>query len=124
MANTLPTTEDNRMNKNFRMLYWSAPLLVLAWIAGCNKTPEAGGVAPPSTSSAANVTDVDVTNHVKIALLQDAALKGFDISVITTKGDVRLIGVVDTQSQIDSAIKLARGADGVHAIHAELTLKK
>lgn len=112
------------MNKNFRTLYWTALLLALAWIAGCNKTPEAGGVASPSTSSAANVTDIDVTNHVKTALLQDAALKGFDISVITTKGDVRLIGIVDTQSQIDSAIKLAREADGAHAIHAELTLKK
>ena len=87
-------------------------MFALAFMAGCNKTPEAGGVALPSSSSAANVADVDVTTNVKTALLRDAALKGFEI------------GVVDTQSQIDAAIKLARGTDGVHAIHDELSVKK
>lgn len=112
------------MNIYLRTPFWSIAVVALALVAGCTKTPEAGGVPLPSTSNAANVADVDVTTNVKTALLRDAALKGFDIGVITLKGDVRLIGVVDTQSQIDAAIKLARGADGVHSIHDELTVKK
>jgi hyperosmotically inducible protein len=124
IAATLSTIEDTDMNKYRQTPFWGIALLALAFVAGCNKSPEAGGIALPSTSNAANVGDVDVTTNVKTALLQDAALKRFDINVITLKGDVRLIGVVDTQSQIEAAVKLARGAAGVHSIHDELTVKK
>lgn len=111
------------MNKHLRTQFWSVAVVTLALMAGCDKAPEAGGVAP-GTPNATNVADGDVTTNVKTALLQDTALKGLDINVITLKGDVRLIGIVDNQSQIDAAIKLARGADGVHSIHDELAIKK
>jgi osmotically-inducible protein OsmY len=71
-----------------------------------------------------NVSDLDVTEHVKTALQQNDALKGFDIGVVTLKGDVRLTGVVSSQAQIDEAIKIARAADGAHTVHDELTIKK
>ena len=61
---------------------------------------------------------------MKTALQQNDALKGFDITVITLKGDVRLMGVVNTQAQIDEAIRIARAANGAHTIHDELTVKK
>ena len=97
-------------------------------VIGCNKPPQTTTPTSPgstSTSKASdNVADADVTTNVKTALLRDAALNKFDINVVTLKGDVRLIGVVDTQAQIDAAIKVARGADGVHSIHDELVLKK
>lgn len=48
----------------------------------------------------------------------------FDINVATLKGDERVIGVLDDQSQIDEAIKIARASDGAHTIHDELTIKK
>ena len=64
-----------------------------------------------------------MTEHVKTALLQNESLKGFDISVVTLKGDVRLIGVLDSQAQIDEAIKIARASDGAHTIHDELTIR-
>jgi len=91
-------------------------------LSGCGKAPEA--TAPATATAAGNVADIDVTTNVKTALLQDAALKGFDISVVTLKGDVRLIGVLDNQAQVDTAIKLARAAEGAHTIHDELTVKK
>jgi len=47
-----------------------------------------------------------------------------DITVVTTKGDVRLTGILDSQAQIDEAIRIARAVNGVHAIHHELTIKK
>ena len=91
-------------------------------VGGCSKPPKVA--APVPTASVANVSDIDVTEHVKTALLQSKVLKGFDINVVTLKGDVRLIGVLDSQAQVDEAIKIARASDGTHAIHDELTIKK
>jgi hyperosmotically inducible protein len=97
-------------------------------ITGCNKTPDAastpGSQAGGSKSGGQEVSDNDVTTKVKTALISDDTLKGFDIAVVTTKGDVRLTGILDNQNQIDRANALARAVDGVHAIHDELTLKK
>ncbi|MFY7863683.1 MAG: BON domain-containing protein [Roseateles sp.] len=70
------------------------------------------------------MSDLDVTEHVKTALQSDPALKGFDIQVITLKGDVRLIGVLDSQAQIDETLRIARAAEGSHSIHDELMLKR
>jgi osmotically-inducible protein OsmY len=66
---------------------------------------------------------VDVTENVTTALLRNELLKGAQITVITTKGDVRLVGVLTSQAQIDAALATARTTDGVHALHNELTLK-
>ena len=93
-------------------------------LCGCGKPAEVTGTTLVPPAASANVADIDVTTKIKTALLQDAALKGFDITVITLKGDVRLIGMLDNQTQIDAAIKLARATDGAHSIHDELTIKK
>jgi osmotically-inducible protein OsmY len=102
----------------------AAALLLAAGVAGCSKPPEAAAAAPAASSPASNVADIDVTEHVKTALLQTNSLKGADITVVTLKGDVRLTGVLDSQAQIDEAIRIARAAEGAHTIHDELTLKK
>jgi len=59
-----------------------------------------------------------------LALQQNDSLKAFDIGVVTLKGDVRLSGMLDSQAQIDEALRIARAADGAHAVHDELTIKK
>jgi hypothetical protein len=117
-------------------IVFSAVLAAMLLVAGCNKVAEAPSALPekakpfgtlPSPMSPAaigNVSDVDVTEHVKTALQQSDLLKAFDITVVTLKGDVRLIGVLSSQAQIDEANRLARVADGVHAVHDELTIKK
>ena len=97
-----------------------AGLLVLA-LAACGKTPPGPAQVPQDATQTA---DVDVTTNVQTALLRDDQLKGLTITVVTLKGDVRLTGVVDSQSQIDRALVVARAADGMHTIHDELTLKK
>lgn len=97
-----------------------AVALVATLVVGCDQTPQV--VAP--TAAVGNVADNDVTEHVKTALQQDGSLKGSDIQVVTLKGDVRLIGVLERQAQIDQAIKIARAAEGAHTIHDELTVKK
>lgn len=95
--------------------------------AACSKAPEPGVASPaelPATGAGpVQVSDFDVTEHVKTALQNDEALKGFDIQVVTLKGDVRLIGVLNTQAQIDEALRIARAAEGAHSIHDELSLR-
>ncbi len=110
------------MNKRSGSLLVAASMAVAMVVGGCSKSPEA--TAPAASAVVGNVTDIDVTEHVKTAFQQNDALKGFDITVVTLKGDVRLTGVLDNQAQIDEAIKIARASDGAHTIHDELTIKK
>lgn len=105
---------------------WGHRLVLAAGIAllsACNPAPTPPVSAADITTAPGNVSDLDVTTAVKTALQSDDSLKAFDIQVVTTKGDVRLIGSVQTQSQIDGAIALTRQAPGAHAVHNELTLK-
>ena len=88
-------------------------------LAGCNAAPD-----PVANPAGANLSDIDVTEHVKTALRQSDVLKTFDIAVVTLKGDVRLNGIVESQAQIDEALRIARAADGAHSIHDELTIRK
>lgn len=93
-------------------------------LTACNKVDNPGPNQLPATSAAANVSDVDITTHVKSALNSEPGLAGLDITVVTTKGDIRLTGVVSSQAQVDTAISAARAAEGAHTIHNELTVKQ
>jgi hyperosmotically inducible periplasmic protein len=112
------------MNKRAEYLLLAAALVATMAVSGCNKPPEPMTTMPAVPVAAGNVSDIDVTEHVKTALHQNDLLKGFDISVETVKGDVRLMGLLDTQAQVDEAVRIARASEGAHAVHDELTLKK
>lgn len=103
----------NKRSKSFAFALISAALVLSG---GCSKAPE------PS-ASLDHVTDIEVSEHVKTALLGDELLKEFDITVVTLNGDVRLIGVLESQAQIDEAVRIAREAEGSHTVHDELTIK-
>jgi hyperosmotically inducible protein len=70
------------------------------------------------------VDDGIVTAKVKSALLSDPSVKGFDIAVATSKGEVQLSGFVDNQMQIDHAIEVARGVEGVQGVDNKMSVKK
>ena len=72
----------------------------------------------------AKIDDANVTGRVKTALLADPGIKSFDISVLTSKGEVQLTGFVDNQGQIDQAIRIARATEGASSVKNELTIKK
>jgi osmotically-inducible protein OsmY len=112
------------MNQRTELLFFAAAAAMAAMVGACSKVPDPAIMIPTVSTSMGNVSDGDVTEHVKTALVQDEALKSLNISVLTTKGDVLLTGGVDNQSQMDAAVKIAGAADGVHAVHNELTLKK
>jgi osmotically-inducible protein OsmY len=110
------------------LVFTAATVTTLMLLNGCGKPAPTASAGAPTTStvsgSESNVADVDVTTNVKTALLQTPNLQGHDIAVVTTKGDVRLTGVLDTQAQVDEALTVARATAGVHAIHDELSVKK
>ena len=70
------------------------------------------------------IDDSVVTAKVKSALLSDPGVKSSDISVVTRKGEVQLSGYVDNQGQINRAIDLARGVEGVRRVGNEMSIKK
>jgi hyperosmotically inducible protein len=70
------------------------------------------------------IDDGVVTAKVKSALLADAGVKSSDISVLTRKGRVQLSGYVDDQTQINRAINITRGVEGVQRVGNEMSIKK
>lgn len=67
----------------------------------------------PYESSQAPVSDTWITTKVKAELLANETVKGLDINVSTTNGVVTLAGVLDSRTQVDTAIRLARNVKGV-----------
>lgn len=112
------------MNQHRQRLLSAATAIALLGLGACGKAADPVAANPPASSATANVSDIDVTEHVKTVLSQTESLKGFDITVVTLKGDVRLTGVLDSQAQIDEALRIPRAAEGAHTIHDELTIKK
>jgi osmotically-inducible protein OsmY len=114
----------------------SLMLLAVFTLTACDKstpTYPTSTTAADDKSAVANVagsavpvamSDANISNDVKTALLRDEELKDFEINVVSTKGDVRLTGVVNSQSQINQAILIAEGVVGVKAVHDELTLQQ
>jgi hyperosmotically inducible periplasmic protein len=92
-------------------------------LAACNQAVNPIPAQSLAASAAAHGSDADVTTRVISALNNDPRLAGLDMAVITTKGDVRLTGVVSSQAQIDVALNTVRAVEGAHTIHNELTVK-
>jgi osmotically-inducible protein OsmY len=112
------------MKMHTKLLILSTAFFSITMLAGCNKPQETPATLQSGSTMGAEIKDSDVTIMVKTALLLDEKTKGFDITVATLKGDVRLTGVVENQNQIDYVKKLVRSIEGVHTIHDELSIKQ
>ena len=108
-----------------RTLVWlpGTALAGLLALGGCNKAPEPAVVPAPTITVGTVIDDSVVTAAVKSAFLADADVKSFDLKVETRKGEVQLSGFVDSQAQVDRAIVVARGVNGVKSIDNKLELK-
>lgn len=83
----------------------------------------AGAASSMAAAAGAVVDDAMITTKVKAALLADGGLKDIMIDVDTSKGDVTLSGAVSSQAQIDKALEIARGVEGVKNVDNKLTVK-
>jgi osmotically-inducible protein OsmY len=69
------------------------------------------------------VDDTVITTKVKSALLGDAAVKSFQITVETHQGVVQLSGFVDTSDQKSAAGNDASGVPNVKDVKNDLIVK-
>lgn len=108
------------------VMFTSALFLVLT---GCNRqsetsTPSAPSTTAPSTTVGTKIDDSVVTTRVKSALLSNPNIKSFDIAVVTRKNEVQLSGFVDNQTQVDRAIEITRGVEGVESVINKMSIKQ
>ncbi|SEK57656.1 BON domain-containing protein [Nitrosovibrio tenuis] len=116
------------MNIKNKFLVLTISLVGALSLAGCGKSEEKGpkpeGPKPEAkTTVGTEVDDAAITTKVKSALLADPDVKSLDIKVETRKGEVQLSGFVDNQGQIDRAIAVAKGVEGVKKVDNKMSLK-
>jgi hyperosmotically inducible protein len=70
------------------------------------------------------IDDSVITTRIKAALLADPSVKSLDIAVVTRKGEVQLSGFVNSRDQMDQAVKIAQGTEGVMKVGNEMSVKK
>lgn len=97
-------------------------------LAGCGRQEEAAQAAPPpvpvaATTIGTEIDDAVLTTKVKTALLGDPEIRSFDLNVETRKGEVQLTGFVNNQAQIDLAIGVVRGIEGVTGVQNGISIK-
>lgn len=71
------------------------------------------------TDSAQPGTDTWITTKVKTDLLATENVDGTKINVTTVNGVVTLAGVLDTQAQVDKAIAVTKGIEGVTGVETK-----
>jgi hyperosmotically inducible protein len=92
-------------------------------VAGCNKPPEPTGTPVPATTVGTEIDDSVITARVRSALLADEIVRSFEFKIETRKGEVQLSGFVANQVQIDRAIAVAGGVQGVKSVANNVNLK-
>jgi len=91
--------------------------ILLALGAGC--ATESGG----QSTTARVVDDSVITGKVKTYLIEDQALKAFQINVDTYNGQVLLSGFVNTSQEAQRAVEVAKNVEGVKSVRSALVLK-
>ncbi|MFA5985665.1 MAG: BON domain-containing protein [Methylococcaceae bacterium] len=76
-----------------------------------------------SESTGEYLDDTVISSKVRTAILADAGLKVFQISVETFKGVVQLSGFVDSQTTINKAVEITRKVKGVKTVNNSLIAK-
>ncbi|MBW2060765.1 MAG: BON domain-containing protein [Deltaproteobacteria bacterium] len=80
-------------------------------------------LTPAGRTAGQTVDDAAITAKVKARLIKDDVLKGFAISVKTFKGEVTLIGAVDSEEARKRAVHLARSTHGVRKVNNLIKIK-
>jgi osmotically-inducible protein OsmY len=90
--------------------------LVLTTAMGCASTSKQEGTGE-------YIDDSVITTKVKAAIFNDASLKSAEINVETYKGVVQLSGFVNSRSDIQRAVEVARGVKGVTSVKDDMRVK-
>jgi c(7)-type cytochrome triheme protein len=69
------------------------------------------------------VDDAVITTKVKAAVLEEPSLKSAEINVETSKGRVQLTGFVRSRADINKAVEVTKGVNGVKSVKNDMILK-
>jgi hyperosmotically inducible protein len=69
------------------------------------------------------IDDSVLTARVKAAILGEKSLSVAEINVETFKGEVQLSGFVNSQQDIDTALRLTRAISGVSTVKNDMRVK-
>jgi len=90
--------------------------VTLTALAGCSATPK-------HESTGQYIDDTGITTAVKAAIFNEPTLKSAEINVETFKGRVQLSGFVSSRANIDRAVQVAQGVNGVASVGNDMRLK-
>jgi osmotically-inducible protein OsmY len=90
--------------------------VVFAVLMGCASTATQEGTGE-------YVDDTVITTKVKAEIFNEPSLKSAEINVETFKGVVQLSGFVNSQEDINRAVRVARSVKGVVSVKNDMRLK-
>ena len=90
--------------------------ILLLSMLGCASTAHKEGTGE-------YVDDSVITTKVKAAIFNEPSLKVAEINVETFKGVVQLSGFVSSRADMDKAVEVARGVNGVKSVKNDMQLK-
>ncbi|MDD5028342.1 MAG: BON domain-containing protein [Rhodoferax sp.] len=93
-------------------------------IPGVKSVDNRVSIKAGTTTIGTKIDDSIITAKVKAALMADETVKSADIAAVTRDGRVQLSGFVNNQKQIDNALQVARGIEGVSSVGNELSIKQ
>jgi len=113
------------MLKRLAVLMCGFGVIVMSWTAA---SAQAGDTAKEKAEAAASKTgqvlsDAEITTAVKTRLLADKTVGGLKIGVDTKDGVVTLGGAVNSATERNEALRLARETKGVKHVTNKLTLE-
>ena len=91
-------------------------VILLASLLGCASTAKQEGTGE-------YLDDSVITTKVKAEIFKEETLKSTEINVETFKGVVQLSGFVNSQSDIDRAVEVARRVKGVTSVKNDMHIK-
>ena len=103
------------MNKFSRVSVLFAAV-ALTTLAGCASTQK-------QESTGQYIDDTAITASVKAAIFNEPTLKSAEINVETFKGRVSLSGFVSSRANIDRAVQVAQGINGVTSVGNDMRVK-
>jgi len=102
--------------KAFNLLAGFFIVMLLVSFLGCASTAKKEGTGEYLDNSV-------ITAKVKAEIFKDDSLKSSEINVETFKGEVQLSGFVNSQADIDRAVKVARSVKGVTSVKNDMRVK-
>jgi hyperosmotically inducible periplasmic protein len=102
------------------MKWMGVAFLCLAIVLpGCASGGATGNTSSSMRAQNAN-DDATITARVKTVLLNDPQINATKIDVATSGGVVTMSGTVKAPQDVDRAVQLARGVEGVRDVKANL----